>query len=607
MSPKIIGIEGRAPADEPVHWGTPAIQIDDATVLNPVSGRRIPHKAYLDLVVDGVVTHLPAPLFVDPSTLGSDPVLLVVRRSHTAPATVRPAATHCSSRVTTGDVDTFLFRTAEAFHLFAADCAQSILALVCRSSQEPDTHRLLKLAFTLAPRDPDVNALRTMLGDTPLRLALASVDPARIARFQRLITAFKLRKERYKFKYRGGVALHGGMSLSRLHKTTGYMDDLLEASRRSVQHDFRFLNDFSPDVHVPALKAASAELELTPAAVLPDEDDPEDVGDELLRVLEIMVFERLLRDGAVPGMALNERSQTALAELLRPTDATQTEQTPLGATNPEPLTGATVADKASVKTPPMSVLCFAQGIPSKSRQLTLRLSPSLCIKVSLDTNGEGQIPVGAEDVLSHTSAYTFTPLLAAVVREQKRHGKTKFHLLGIRRFDVGGNVRVTAAPSTVVPWSFFESTFEVTRDAYGIHAGSAIFAVGGADLVHQSQWVAEWSAHVRHIELAAIDIPTEHWHPTTREIRPTVVVRLLHLMQGGGLSVDDLTRLYHRRFGTYLDFRSMNVALSEQEDLFEVDLAGDRIATTAKGNAFLRIWHAAGARDPSEGARPDEK
>lgn len=598
---RVIGFEGTWPQDSVVAWGAAALQ-DGSVVWNSFSrhSENVNHLSGADSS-DAYTTIEPVDIRDDYRT--SDVVVVGIRLSHVS-------ATHF--RVDTDRIGGFvqhkrskgclyyILKDRQAFDAYANEVVAGLfLHLMKQSIAPPVALDLITAALSLAPHSPYLHAMLVVFSNSSRRavgIANASLRTDQDkATFQAIVTACNPVADDLWLKYEHGIAAGGGLDIDVAVKQFHSMDIIHRNIKTVLVKRIPYLDDETdiPPFRLRRLKVGSADI------ALGIDVDGEPLISRVARYMELRIFQEILRGNIPQELSDAPEFLDAVEALVHPTPETVLSQRGLGADRDERVYFETFTERDATPELPFSVFGFVQGTVREVKSIEIRLFPKMREVVSIETNGHGQAPDGA-DVFRARNDFLFLPAVFVLQRFVDPRGRYKFFLQSVRLLEGQGSVAVDAIPSTFVPGAFMrdpDATIERTESGRIVVLDLDIrHSDNRASLGQAESWMREYAerCRARELELASSGVAT--WVPPVRPKPLSAMARILLAVsaRGGSVLISDLTGDLYQKHGVAVRRNNTRREIRENPELIVFDSEDDeRVVLTELGHLYVSIYTAA--------------
>ncbi|PRQ08792.1 hypothetical protein [Enhygromyxa salina] len=489
MSAQVIGFEGSWPEGEPVAWGAAAIEVGDH-VSNSFSHHAIHKDDFVhasqnpdaDSPGERLERYVKLPTSVKVELNHTDDIV-VLGLDSSLPETrllfpVRQQRFGIEGQTKGEHKYFYIFRTRILFRKTAqgilGSVFQACLSKDIKSLKQDDIcKRAIRACLVLVPEDPLMNALRCV--SSPKRARAMAFVRTRLEGENDALQLFETvmrvcQDDGFEswLKYSGGFATHG-LDAADAAKQLSLISDLHSTIRKRVVHSI-----------VPALKAEDAGLRITflKASSAQIGFGVQLAGEPLFmrfaRYVELDYFQRALR-GDIPASLLSDaKFVSTLESILEPEPGTTVTQRALDSEEEEILIWRPDHARSGIRSFPFHILGYIQGFTRDINFIEIKFSskegPAGRASVSLRDDGDGNAPLGVDDVSQQPKRWVFEPAVFEVVQEVFPGRRTpKYHLkhiLFIRTLTAHTKVPVTALPS------YFRHAFLILPERITISAGS---------------------------------------------------------------------------------------------------------------------------------------
>jgi hypothetical protein len=597
VSWEIVGVEGIVPDDAPVAWGAAAVS-DGERLYNNFTGVSTP-LADLTRLRDEKHLHVfKKPLAITDDDALDELIVLMVNRRTDFEDSLRPdpgrlggVVTHAHSKAWRY----YVFSGRDAFNVYATVAAHTVIEQVLYAGPPRTAHNrdLVRIALTLAPGHPELNALRAYLDERPNveRLARASVRPATsMQAFDLLLAAMRSEAEDYELKYEHGAAEGGGFDVDIAITTLRAIESANDEFSPFLQRNYPFIKAVPPP-RLREMLAASAELHFVPNI------QGRPLGERVARYLAIYFLQQSLSGNKPPEVALSEQLHQALRTIARPTESTTLQQKKLSEVEREDVHQPEQHVAESTFSEELRVLGIVSGLTQDSRA-ELWIGPERRFFVSTTDDGQGQAPIGAEAIRGD-GRFLRRPCIFVLVRESIESGSEQFHLRSMAVLQLGDTSEVTAVPSGVLPGAFVVGlTLDIEyREDASIVTPIGIFAdVTDGTLATAKRWLTDYRAACNEFEITE-DPAHLQWLPPSKKEKATSLQRvmvILHELRGAGLATDVVAGI-NERFDAIVRVNNTRREVGHHPDLLQyTDDAQKILALTPRGAAYIAAYIAAG-------------
>lgn len=597
MSWKIVGIEGLVPDDAPVAWGAAALS-DGNRLYNNFTGVSTP-IADLERLRDQKHLHVfkHAIEVSDEDAIDELVVLMLNRASHFE-SLLRPEPGRLGGVVTHTHRKAwryYVFSSRDAFAVYANVAADNVIENVLYTGNPgtAENKDLVRVALTLVPGHPELNALRAYLDGrvNVARLARASVkSAAAIAAFDLFLAAMKSETGDYELKYENGAAEGGGFDVNVAISTLRAVEAANDAFTPFLQRNYPFIKEV-PAPRFREMRAMSAELHFAPKV----EGKP--LGDRVARYLSIYFLQQSLIGEKPPEVALSRNLSQALRTIARPTESTTLKQKRLASIEREEVDVLVQRDIESTLSDELSVLGIVSGLTQDSRA-ELWIGPERRFFVSTVEDDGGETPEGAEAIRGDGS-FLRRPCIFKLRRESTDEGAEQFHLRSMRVLALGETGTITAVPSGVLPGAFvvgLNLDVDYRNDSSLVTSLGAFANVTNGTLATAKRWLAEFRASCNHFELQQ-DPAGLTWLAPSKAEKATSLQRvmvILHELHGAAFATDIVAGI-NERFDTVVRVNNTRREVRLHPDLLSFTDATEKVLTlTPQGSAYVSAYIAAG-------------
>jgi len=596
VSWQIVGIEGIVPEDAPVVWGVGVLS-DGERLHNNFTGVSTPIADLTRLRDENHLHVFKTPLLIpDEDALNELVVLMVNRRSQSEPI-FRPDTGRLGGVVTHSHTKTwhyYVFSSRDAFAVCANVAATNVIqnVLYAGPARTAENRNLVRIALTLVPGHPELNALRAYLDERPNveRLARASVRTTSMGAFDLFLAAMRSEGDEYQLKYEHGAAEGGGFDIDVAITTLRAIESANHSFSPFLQRNYPFIRDV-PAPRFREMRAASAELHFVPAV----EGRP--LGDRVARYLAIYFLQQALIGEKPPEVALSRQLHQALKTIARPTESTTLQQKRLSHDEREDVYEPAQQSAESTFSDELRVLGIVSGLTQDSRA-ELWIGPERRFFVSTTEDDRGEPPTGAATIKGD-GVFLRRPCIFTLVRESTDHGTEQFHLRSMTVLKRGDNRLITALPSGVLAGAFIVGLnlkIAYKKDASLVTPMGTFESVTDGTLDTARRWLAEYREACNEFELQ--QDPTQlQWLPPSKKEKASSLHRVmivLHELHGAALATDVVAGI-NDRFDTVVRVNNTRrEALHHPELLHFADEAEKVLLLTDRGRAYIAAYIAAG-------------
>lgn len=448
---RVVGFEGSLAATTKLSWGSVAIQTPTG-VVNPRTGQICSVDEFHRLAAEGYIAAFEHPLPVPQSDTLPKAIACVFRVDAPEALAVRGDMSKPRGKLatrTTNGCHIVVFEDDAAFATFADDRATAIYRreLGELAANDPTATAaqlaLLEAALVLAPNHPLLLALQTSLAKPDEQefleaVALAAVrTPEDRAQFEAARKRLSNAPACYELTFKGGVA-HDGFGIRRTRRVLDALDVITSESSDGAVQEY-LGNDPRNRAEPLALYARAASMSFNLAA-------PK-FATLFERVSWMTRFEEVARwiAGEEPTALLeNDKLAEAVAQLYAD-DLGDSLEYRLGS-QPVRQVSKAPAGSPNVQRQTVEVVGYIAGMLDDGRSIQLRLPGRKALaKVSLDSNGAGDPPVGA---MSIAKSSLFGAVAARLALEWSP--ALRIHLLEIQPLVGALQTRLTGSWSSVL-------------------------------------------------------------------------------------------------------------------------------------------------------------
>lgn len=606
---RIIGFEGELPSRAGVSWGGVAVQEPDGSVVNAVTGRKIPAEEFEQLAEAGQVTKLSSIKLDDDKA----PLLLVVYfKDSTLAKNLYIQPGKLAGLVKSGSIDQlkyYVFDSRAAFRIYAEKVVDSVLESILYRNCSDDVRKdYVRLGMALAPGHSDLNALWVYLSrnnfDVARKVAEAGLadDESRI-RFESVLSALMRSNERYELNYEDGVAEGGGIDIDVAASTFSNLLRIHRKLQPTISREYAYLNKDTPSPRFTELKAASAHF--TFEANLKDRP----LGERLARALELIALEKALRGELPEDLKDDAALLGAINSIVSPSDDTHVSQTPLGSDEQETVQDIEPYESEVHMATVNNLLAFSSGLSNVGQRVEFIIfGRGRKIRVSTVDDGEGNAPHGTECLREQSGIYT--PMLISLVRKSSFGGRrVAYYLRSVRPIQSGD--RISSLPSSIVRDAFLiQADIEVIEThpgAFRINSVQMVASSGSLD--NALSWMDGYATQCEQFELSRVSEDSATWVLPPALRSPLMLARVTCelLESDGSMSVHQMVKNLQEKGVQRLRVNNARRLLYQYPRFLELDQADDQIIRLTENGRLFAQGHNEIVSEFSNNARDQQR